>query len=50
MELTALSEREAYARIRQKSMDSQRPMVEIARAIILAYEMNGGIAAPLVKR
>jgi len=50
MELTALSEREAYARIRTKSMDTQRPMVEIARAIILAYEMNGEAAAPLVKR
>jgi AmiR/NasT family two-component response regulator len=40
MELSKLPEREAYARIRQKSMDTQRPMVEIARAIILAAEMN----------
>ncbi len=50
MEMTAATEREAYARIRTKSMDTQRPMVEIARAIILAYEMNGGVASPLVKR
>ena len=50
MEMTAVTEREAYARIRTKSMDTQRPMVEIARAIILAYEMNGGVASPLVKR
>ena len=40
MELGRLSERDAYARIRQKSMDTQRPMVEIARAIILAAELN----------
>jgi AmiR/NasT family two-component response regulator len=50
MEMAGLSEREAYARIRQKSMDSQRPMVEIARAIILAFEMNGGAAAPVPSR
>ena len=50
MERAAVTEREAYARIRQKSMDSQRPMVEIARAIILAFEMNGGTASPLLKR
>lgn len=41
MELGRFSERDAYARIRQKSMDTQRPMVEIARAIILAAEVNG---------
>lgn len=40
MELGKFSEREAYARIRQKSMDTQRPMIEIARAIILAAELN----------
>jgi AmiR/NasT family two-component response regulator len=40
MELGRLPERDAYARIRQKSMDTQRPMVEIARAIILAAELN----------
>ena len=35
-----LSEREAYARIRRKSMDTQRPMTEIARAIILSAEVS----------
>jgi AmiR/NasT family two-component response regulator len=40
MELASLSEREAYSRIRQKSMDTQRPMVEIARAVILAAELH----------
>jgi response regulator NasT len=42
MELKGLSEQEAFARIRQKSMDTQRPMAEIARAIILAAEVSGG--------
>ena len=40
MEVGRLSEREAYARIRRKSMDMQRPMMEIARAIILSAEMS----------
>jgi response regulator NasT len=39
MEAGRLSEREAYARIRRKSMDTQRPMTEIARAIIVSAEM-----------
>ncbi|HWU38255.1 MAG TPA: ANTAR domain-containing protein [Candidatus Acidoferrum sp.] len=41
MEMEGLSEQEAYARIRQKSMDTQRHMAEIARAIILATELRG---------
>ena len=41
MEMEALPEQEAFARIRQKSMDTQRPMVEIARAIVLAAEVSG---------
>jgi response regulator NasT len=40
MEVGRLSEREAYARIRRKSMDMQRPMTEIARAIIVSAEMS----------
>jgi response regulator NasT len=40
MEGGRLSEREAYARIRRKSMDTQRPMTEIARAIILSAEVS----------
>ncbi len=41
MEMEALSEQEAFARIRQKSMDTQRAMAEIARAVILAAEVGG---------
>lgn len=41
MEMESISEQEAFARIRQKSMDTQRSMAEIARAIILAAEMSG---------
>ena len=40
MEVGRMSEREAYARIRRKSMDTQRPMAEIARAIILSAEVT----------
>ncbi len=40
MEVGRVSEREAYARMRRKSMDTQRPMVEIARAIILSAEVT----------
>ena len=41
VEMERVSEQEAFARIRQKSMDTQRPMAEIARAIILAAEVSG---------
>jgi response regulator NasT len=41
MEMEGISEGEAYARIRQKSMDTQRPMAEICRAIILTAEVSG---------
>lgn len=41
VEMERVSEQEAFARIRQKSMDTQRPMAEIARAIILAAEVRG---------
>ncbi len=41
MEIEGIPEQEAFARLRQKSMDTQRPMVEIARAIILAAEVSG---------
>jgi response regulator NasT len=40
MEVGRISEAEAYARIRRKSMDTQRPMAEIAQAIILSAEMS----------
>jgi response regulator NasT len=40
VEAVRLSEKEAYARIRRKSMDTQRPMAEIARAIILSAYMS----------
>jgi len=32
---------EAFGRLRRKSMDTQRPMVEIAQAVILAAEVSG---------
>jgi two-component system, response regulator PdtaR len=41
MELDGIPESEAFVRIRQKSMDTQRPMADIARAIILAAELTG---------
>jgi response regulator NasT len=41
MELDGIPEEEAFVRIRQKSMDTQRPMADIARAIILAAELTG---------
>jgi len=41
MELDLIPEEEAFIRIRQKSMDTQRPMADIARAIILAAELTG---------
>jgi len=41
MEMDEISEQEAFARIRQKSMDTQRSMTEIARAIVLAAEVSG---------
>jgi len=41
MEMEDIPEKEAFARLRQKSMDTQRPMAEIARAVILAAEMSG---------
>ena len=40
MEVGRISEAEAYARIRRKSMDTQRPMAEIAQSIILSAEMS----------
>jgi response regulator NasT len=41
MELEGIREQEAFARLRRKSMDTQRPMAEIARAVILAAELSG---------
>ena len=41
MEMENIPEQEAFARLRQKSMDTQRPMAEIARAVILAAEVSG---------
>jgi len=41
MERDGVSEQEAFARLRRKSMDTQRPMVEIAQAVILAAEVSG---------
>ena len=40
MEMQGIAEQEAFARLRQKSMDTQRPMAEIARAVILAAEVS----------
>jgi AmiR/NasT family two-component response regulator len=40
MEMENIPEREAFARLRQKSMDTQRPLAEIARAVILAAEVT----------
>ena len=36
METEGFSEREAFARIRRMSMDTRKPIEEIARAILLA--------------
>lgn len=41
MEAEGIPEREAFARLRQKSMDTQRPMDEIARAVILTAGLGG---------
>lgn len=41
MERDSVSEQEAFARLRRKSMNTQRPMAEIARAVILAAEVSG---------
>jgi response regulator NasT len=41
MEMESISEHEAFTRIRQKSMDTGRPMAEIGRAILLAAEVSG---------
>lgn len=41
MEKDRVSEQEAFARLRRKSMDTQRPMIEIAQAVILAAEISG---------
>ena len=41
MQMEGIAEQEAFARLRQKSMDTQRPMAEIARAVILAAEVSG---------
>ncbi len=41
MEKERVSEQEAFARLRRKSMDTQRPMIEIAQAVILAGELSG---------
>jgi response regulator NasT len=41
MEMEGITEGDAYARIRQKSMDTQRPMAEICRAVILTAELSG---------
>ena len=41
MEMDGISEQEAFSRLRQTSMDTQRSMVEIARAIILSAGVSG---------
>ena len=41
MERENIPEKEAFARLRQKSMDMQRPMADIAQAVILAAEVSG---------
>jgi AmiR/NasT family two-component response regulator len=40
MDVGRMSEGEAYARIRRKSMDTRRPMADIARAILLNAEVS----------
>lgn len=49
VEMEGISEQEAFARIRQKSMDTQRPMAEIARAIILTAELGDSRGRPRVR-
>ena len=41
MDRDGIAEQEAFARLRRASMDRQRPMAEVARAVILAAEVNG---------
>ena len=41
MEMKGIPEQEAFAHIRQKSMNSNRTMAERARAVILAAEIDG---------
>jgi response regulator NasT len=38
MDTQGLSEAEAFRRIQKLSMDTRKPMKEVAEAIILAYE------------
>jgi response regulator NasT len=38
MQMQGLSEQKAFARMRQRSMDTQQHMADIARAILLAME------------
>lgn len=42
MERDGLSEKDAYNRIRKKSMDNRMSMKSIADAIIMTYEITGG--------
>jgi response regulator NasT len=42
MKTQRLSEAQAFAAIKRKSMDSRKPMVEIARAILLAEDIAKG--------
>jgi response regulator NasT len=42
MKTQRLTEAQAFAAIKRKSMDSRKPMVEIARAILLAEEIAKG--------
>ena len=41
MERERISEQQAFARIQKASMNTRRPMAEIAQAILLAGEVAG---------
>ena len=43
--MQGIAEQEAFARLRQKSMDTQRPMAEIARAIHKLSRRTGPLVA-----
>jgi response regulator NasT len=42
----ALTEEEAYRRLRRAAMDSRQPMVHVARALLLSESVTGGEVVP----
>jgi AmiR/NasT family two-component response regulator len=44
MERHGLSEAEAFRRIQKTAMDSRRPMIEVARALLLVERLEGALS------